>query len=149
MKNYLFLASILALMAQGVGQAQSAGLDYNEFDFDRRDREISEAVDNCIGDQYSTAAIANCANEEFNAWDKELNRVYRLLLNRLDAEGQASLKTAQRAWIVYRDAEYKTIDRIISTKIGTMYVLVDISKRTNLTKHRTDELTSHLFTLAN
>jgi len=41
------------------------------------------------------------------AADKELNAVYKKVMATLDDEGQALLKTSQRAWIVYRDAEAK------------------------------------------
>jgi uncharacterized protein YecT (DUF1311 family) len=37
--------------------------------------------------------------------DKELNVVYKELMGTLDEEAQALLKTSQRAWIVFRDAE--------------------------------------------
>lgn len=39
--------------------------------------------------------------------DKELNTVYKKVLAALDDEGKALLKTSQRAWIAYRDAEAK------------------------------------------
>lgn len=39
------------------------------------------------------------------AADKKLNVVYKKVMATLDEEGQAALKKAQRAWLVYRDAE--------------------------------------------
>ncbi len=37
--------------------------------------------------------------------DRELNAVYKRLLDTLDDEGKTRLKKAQRAWIAFRDAE--------------------------------------------
>ena len=41
--------------------------------------------------------------------DKELNKAYRLLLSKLPKDRQAELKTSQRNWIKYRDAEFELI----------------------------------------
>lgn len=43
--------------------------------------------------------------------DTELNRAYQALMAELDEPGQARLRTAQRAWIEYRDAAFAFIDR--------------------------------------
>jgi uncharacterized protein YecT (DUF1311 family) len=45
-------------------------------------------------------AMARCAKAE-----KELDRAYRKLIPNLTEEKQRQLKTAQRAWIAFRDAE--------------------------------------------
>jgi uncharacterized protein YecT (DUF1311 family) len=47
------------------------------------------------------------AEADAAAADKELNAVYKKVLAGLDDEGKALLKTSQRAWIAYRDAEAK------------------------------------------
>ncbi|MFZ4775626.1 MAG: lysozyme inhibitor LprI family protein [Terrimicrobiaceae bacterium] len=45
------------------------------------------------------------AEAEAEVADKELNEAYKKLMVELDDEGKALLKTSQRAWLVYRDAE--------------------------------------------
>lgn len=47
-----------------------------------------------------------CANEEAKRVDDELNRVYKLLLSKVGDNplATAKIKTAQKAWITYRDA---------------------------------------------
>ncbi len=45
------------------------------------------------------------AEAEAEVADKELNAVYKMLMTGLDDEGKVLLKTSQRAWLVYRDAE--------------------------------------------
>ena len=37
--------------------------------------------------------------------NKEIDAVYKELMNKLDAEGQKSLREAQRSWIKWRDDE--------------------------------------------
>ncbi|MBC8128528.1 MAG: DUF1311 domain-containing protein [Gloeobacteraceae cyanobacterium ES-bin-144] len=41
----------------------------------------------------------------FEKADANLNKVYGQLLAKLDAEGKAKLKVAQRAWVAFRDAQ--------------------------------------------
>ena len=41
--------------------------------------------------------------------DKELNQAYSLLMAKLPPARQAELKTAQRHWIAFRDAEFELI----------------------------------------
>lgn len=41
----------------------------------------------------------------FDAADKKMNVAYQKLLGILDDEGKSTLREAQRAWVVWRDAE--------------------------------------------
>jgi uncharacterized protein YecT (DUF1311 family) len=43
--------------------------------------------------------------ERFSAADKKMNVAYQKLLGILDEEGKSTLREAQRAWVVWRDAE--------------------------------------------
>jgi uncharacterized protein YecT (DUF1311 family) len=47
-----------------------------------------------------------CASEEAARFDAELNNVYHKLLSQAESQEQAvaKIKTAERAWIAYRDA---------------------------------------------
>lgn len=53
----------------------------------------------------STQAMIAVTDEGAKKWDAELNKQYKLLMARLDKSGQNSLKTAQRAWLKFRDTE--------------------------------------------
>jgi uncharacterized protein YecT (DUF1311 family) len=46
-----------------------------------------------------------CADRDFKIADAKLNTLYRSLFNSSDQKTQALLKTAERDWIAYRDAE--------------------------------------------
>jgi uncharacterized protein YecT (DUF1311 family) len=41
----------------------------------------------------------------FEKADANLNKIYVQLLAKLDAEGKAKLRAAQRAWVIFRDAQ--------------------------------------------
>lgn len=55
----------------------------------------------------STAAMVACAQRELEQHDARLNDVYKRLMapNRLDGPARDLLRTAQRAWIAFRDAD--------------------------------------------
>jgi len=65
----------------------------------------------------------NTRDAELASHDLELNQTYRSLMGRLDTEGQNALRTSQRLWIQFRDADCEVaysdkrdclIDRTIS-----------------------------------
>lgn len=68
----------------------------------------------CLGEMYdseyqicsenSTQGIVECVSRLTQQWDKRLNVSYRELMNGSEAPEQAALKSAQRLWIQYRDA---------------------------------------------
>ena len=58
----------------------------------------------CMDADPSTAGMVQCMAAENEFQDKELNARYRAVMAELNAEQQAKLKAAQRAWIAYRDA---------------------------------------------
>lgn len=45
------------------------------------------------------------AAQEFETADATLNKVFKQLIGKLDAEGKEKLKNAQRAWVQFRDAQ--------------------------------------------
>lgn len=58
----------------------------------------------CMDADPSTAGMVQCMAAENELQDKKLNARYRAIMAELNAEQQAKLKAAQRAWIAYRDA---------------------------------------------
>lgn len=74
--------------------------------------------------------------------DAELNRVYAKLIKKLDKEGVAKLKKAQRAWIAYRDAEMEFSGD--SARGGSMQPMLYSGTGAHLTKDRIKDLNSHL-----
>ena len=58
---------------------------------------------------YSTSGMNNTMTDRAAAYDKLLNKYYKMLLAALKPADKASLVAAQRCWIAYRDAESKLI----------------------------------------
>ena len=84
-----------------------------------------------------------CADKDYQAADKKLNDIYRKVTTALDdAKLQAKLKTAQRAWIQYRDTE--CIFEVAENEGGSIYPLVYSGCLTRLTNARTKELQNYL-----
>jgi uncharacterized protein YecT (DUF1311 family) len=87
----------------------------------------------------TTVEIDECVGKEYQKVDAELNRVYKQLMAKLEDEGEkAALKTAQQAWIKYRDlnCEFESYEN----KGGTIYPIVYTGCLSAMTATRTKEL---------
>jgi uncharacterized protein YecT (DUF1311 family) len=56
---------------------------------------------NCDG---STQATVECLNTKTAEWDKRMTIAYQVLMKKAEASQRDQLRTAQRFWIQYRDA---------------------------------------------
>lgn len=91
----------------------------------------------------SQSAMNICADRDFRAADAKLNAAYAKLMAALDDGGfKTKLKTAQRAWIRFRDSEctFDTADN----EGGSIHPMVYSGCLTRLTKERTKALEQHL-----
>ena len=86
----------------------------------------------------SQAEATGCAHREYQAADAELNKVYRQLMSKLDAEQQEFLKKAETAWIKYRDADCEYEDSFYAG--GTMRPMINYFCMARVTTARTAEL---------
>ncbi len=84
------------------------------------------------------AEMNNQAWADFKKADAELNKVYAQVMAKLDDEGKEKLKTAQRAWIAFRDAQAE-LDADVS-RGGTMVPLLRASSMTDTTQARIKQL---------
>lgn len=108
---------------------------------------IDAKLKNCIStSNMTTAAMTNCANIAMADWDKELNQVYRALMEKLSPEAKETLKLSQRQWIKHRDKELEFIDSTYSDKrlVGSMYSNMRAAHRFTVVKNRVLELQSYL-----
>jgi len=83
-----------------------------------------------------------CAEDAYNASDVKLNALYNTLTGKLDGKDIAQIKTAQRAWIAYRDAECTYTVR--NNEGGSIYPLVWFGCLKEQTEMRTKQLREHL-----
>ena len=102
----------------------------------------------------SQSQMVACAGEDVEAADKELNSVYKALLQCASHDKLFidRLRAAQRLWIQFRNAEleaYQPVDdeagEASSTKWGSMYPLTYLSVKKTLTEERTEQLRRFFF----
>lgn len=91
----------------------------------------------------NTAEMLECAHSEYEAWDKELNKYYKLLMGILGKEEKAKLKEAQRKWIAFRDAEIEFSATLNRNKEGTMWPVIHAANKIAIVRERTIALTDY------
>ena len=101
---------------------------------------IEAELDACMEKHPSTAGMRSCLNSAKAGWDAELNGYYKRLMKRLPAEDKKRLREAQRAWMKYRDAEFKVISAIIAATDGTMWQLTATEMGHDFVKERANAL---------
>jgi uncharacterized protein YecT (DUF1311 family) len=79
------------------------------------------------------------AARDFEVADAKLNKVYKEAMQKLDAGSQAKLKTAQLAWISFRDAE-AALEVDVEARGGSIDPVIYDGTRIEMTNARTDEL---------
>jgi uncharacterized protein YecT (DUF1311 family) len=79
-----------------------------------------------------------------NSANVEIDKVYKQLTSKLDAEQQKSLQQAQRAWIKWRDAEADLIVRLGGTIGGSAFRVDYSNAQTKLIQQRTQVLREYL-----
>ena len=118
---------------------------------------IGAASGRCVEESeggFTTIGTTDCTNRETEAWDRALNREYRLLREDFEAADAAAvgtgagvgidrsdaLRDAQRAWIAFRDADCTA--RYAQYQDGSIRSLVGTSCRLDHTARRALELRS-------
>ena len=106
----------------------------------------SPTPDPCENPQ-TVAEQRDCVGRDYKQADEELNKVYGQLMSTLDDEGhKVALRTAQEAWIKYRDA--KCVFESYPNRGGTLEPVVRYSCMADMTRSRTNELKEDVKNLA-
>ncbi|MEA3187403.1 MAG: hypothetical protein QOD99_1233 [Chthoniobacter sp.] len=79
------------------------------------------------------------AEADFQKADAELNKVYHKIMAELDSEAQTKMKAAQRAWIVFRDAQAE-YEADADARGGSMYPQLYYGECADLTRRRIKQL---------
>ena len=88
--------------------------------------------------------------EDFQNADAELNRVYKLVMKKIEdsslpsdviAKWREQQRNAQRAWIKFRDEDSKVVEYIYWRGMGVPQA--ELSWKSHLTKKRIDDLKLH------
>jgi uncharacterized protein YecT (DUF1311 family) len=89
--------------------------------------------------------ISQCAADDYTASDKKLNDTWKKLMDKFssDKTATAKLKTAQKAWIVFRDAEVEA-QFACGDKSGNCWGSMESMLRSGVLKELTDARTERL-----
>ena len=101
--------------------------------------------DPCKGE--TTFEMKQCSAKKYKQADDELNKIYQQLMSKLDDEGHKSaLKSAQLAWLKYRDANCDFESYL--NRGGSIYSVIVTECKTSMTASRTREMKQQLKQLA-
>ncbi len=106
----------------------------------RREHPIDLEISSLLEKDPSTAGQIRAFERGIELWDAELNRVYKTLIAKLGEDGRKALREAQRAWLAFRDAEFRRTDLLYRGKDGSMFVPMGVAARMELVKARALEL---------
>ena len=102
---------------------------------------IDADLEKCLSKDNSTAGQRSCINSARNSWDKELNKSYLSLSQKLTKNGKKELVEAQRSWMKFRDSEFKLIDKYyFDVKKGTIFYVIAENKKLEIVKERALQL---------
>ncbi len=105
---------------------------------------IDSWLTGCMEKEPSTQGANACLGQALVRWDSEMNRVYRELNGRLEAEKRNTLREAQRAWVAFRDMELAWLGEFYGRLQGSMYGSMLAADRLEVTRKRALELDSLL-----
>lgn len=92
-----------------------------------------------IAIDYSTAGMVSASRESLKSYDALLNQYYNLLQKKFKPADRTTLAAAQKAWISYRDNEYKLIGVLAQDEYsggGTIQALNIASRILDITQSR-------------
>lgn len=107
----------------------------------------ASASDPCMDHAQTQAAMNGCAMKSLDTANRELNQVYQQVLLKYakDTVFVTKLKTAQRAWLAFRDAElaarFPSSDK---SNYGSIYPMCADGELEAMTRKRTEELRAWL-----
>lgn len=103
---------------------------------DEEKHPIDQSMEAAIDKDSSTAGMVQAISKANKQWDAEMNDLYQDLKKSMKPEEWSALVTAQKAWIVYRDAQTKSIVETYGQMQGTVYIPMSASAVMELTKDR-------------
>jgi uncharacterized protein YecT (DUF1311 family) len=92
---------------------------------------------------YSTAGMNNTVREMESSYDRLMNKYYNKLIKMLSSDDRKILIAAQKAWLVYRDAEVKLIGTLTEPAYsggGTMQSNIATGRYADLVVQRTIQI---------
>ena len=115
------IAALIGVLSATIGFARAASA-VQPVKMQSRIASLEAVSEECKANNPTELGLRSCAFEELQAWDKELNVAYRLLMDDIGSSvAGAALQSVQRAWLAYRDAEFEYIESKYAGVSGSMY----------------------------
>ena len=108
-----------------------------------RQHQIDIWLQKTVEEDTSTAGMRNATIRARELWDQEMNRAYKNLMARLNADQQSILKESQRNWIKFRDSEFRAISSIVASMDGTMWQLIATNNGMEIVRQRALQLIAY------
>ncbi|MCX6182001.1 MAG: DUF1311 domain-containing protein [Bacteroidetes bacterium] len=118
-------------------------LTIDEIEFSVDTFRIAHIVSNRMDIDFTTTGMNITISEMTKEYDKLMNKYYNKLLKGLNTEDKKTLIAAQKAWLVYRDAEEKLIWTMRNEEYsggGTMQSNIAAGRYSDLIVQRTLEI---------
>lgn len=97
---------------------------------------IDQQLDQCLNKESSTAGMSQCYGTANKAWDKEMNAQYTQAMKKLTGAPKDKLRSAQRAWLTYRDSWLDASRSYFVSSQGTMAALSVGAQGVNLVRNQ-------------
>lgn len=97
---------------------------------------IDQEMEAAIERDSSTAGMVQAASKANKQWDREMNTLYQELKKQMEPAEWEALVKAQKAWLVFRDAQTQSLVETYGRMDGTMWIPVSASAVMQLTKDR-------------
>ncbi len=104
---------------------------------------LSDALTKCMSNATGTLAQAECLTDERERQDARLNKVYKQLIGRLQAEDRERMVAAQRAWVQLQQSDGDARESILYD-IGQVGSLQSVENDARAIRQRADLLERHL-----
>ena len=108
---------------------------------------IDKAEQDCISKTADTQVMNQCSIIAQKEWEKEIKKTLSELKSVLDKESYKSLINSQNSWEKYKIDEFRSIDKMLENKQGTMYLNVDKGLKVDIVKQRALKLKEYLNTV--
>ncbi|RWX03826.1 DUF1311 domain-containing protein [Flavobacterium cerinum] len=91
----------------------------------------------------TTAGMIECEYTARIAWDKEMNKYYKLLMEVLKPVEKKQLRDSQRTWLEYRDNEMNFAATFYKNMDGTAWLVIHAGRLTAIVKQRALEMENY------
>lgn len=145
MKVILFFLLCLMFHPNNLSAQEDEWSQERKDEFKQDTAQLEQAVRVMLDKDYSTYGMMEASRYLEQGYDKLLNKYYKVLLNILNDENKALLRTSQHNWILLRDSEKKLIwgmkdQTYQDSGGGTVWGVIAANADADITRRRVFEL---------